>query len=201
MSGKVKILVAEPSVIVRNGILAILRQTDALHLEVAEVAEIENLRNSLSWQKPDILVINPASLGLFALQQIRKESPNPSMKCIALLSSFAEGAAMKQYDESISLYDSVDQILCKITRLINEPEEDKRHESLSLREKEVIVCVIQGMTNKQIADKLCLSAHTVITHRRNISAKLDIHSTAGLTIYAIVNKLVELDDIKDNEAP
>jgi regulator of cell morphogenesis and NO signaling len=52
------------------------------------------------------------------------------------------------------------------------------------------------MTNKQIADKLCLSAHTVITHRLNISAKLQIHSTAGLIIYAIVNKLVELDDVK-----
>ena len=76
------------------------------------------------------------------------------------------------------------------------PEEEKRHESLSAREKEVIVCVIKGMTNKQIADNLCLSTHTVITHRRNISAKLQIHSTAGLIIYAIVNKLVELDDIK-----
>jgi regulator of cell morphogenesis and NO signaling len=53
------------------------------------------------------------------------------------------------------------------------------------------------MTNKQIADELCLSTHTVITHRRNISAKLQIHSVAGLTIYAIVNKMVELDEVKN----
>ena len=53
------------------------------------------------------------------------------------------------------------------------------------------------MTNKAIADKLYLSIHTVITHRRNIARKLQIHSPAGLTIYAIVNKLVELSDIKD----
>ena len=52
------------------------------------------------------------------------------------------------------------------------------------------------MTNKEIADALYLSAHTVITHRRNIARKLQIHSPAGLTIYAIVNKLVELQDIK-----
>ena len=45
------------------------------------------------------------------------------------------------------------------------------------------------MTNKQIAERLCLSAHTVITHRRNIAGKLQIHSPAGLTIYAIVNKV------------
>ena len=54
------------------------------------------------------------------------------------------------------------------------------------------------VTNKAIADQLYLSIHTVITHRRNIARKLQIHSPAGLTIYAIVNKLVELQDIKDN---
>ena len=70
-------------------------------------------------------------------------------------------------------------------------------EPLSTREKEIIVCVVKGMTNKQIADSLCISAHTVITHRRNIAAKLQIHSAAGLTIYAIVNKLVELSEIKE----
>lgn len=70
-------------------------------------------------------------------------------------------------------------------------------EPLSAREREIIVCVVKGLTNKQIADALCISTHTVITHRRNIAAKLQIHSAAGLTIYAIVNKLVELSEIKD----
>ena len=73
-------------------------------------------------------------------------------------------------------------------------------EPLSVREKEIIVCVVKGMTNKQIADALCISAHTVITHRRNIAGKLQIHSPAGLTIYAIVNKLVELDEIGETVA-
>lgn len=73
--------------------------------------------------------------------------------------------------------------------------ENRRQEALSAREKEIIVCVVKGLTNKQIADELCISTHTVITHRRNIAAKLQIHSAAGLTIYAIVNKLVELSEI------
>ena len=64
------------------------------------------------------------------------------------------------------------------------------------REKEIITYVVKGLTNKEIADKLCLSVHTVITHRRNIARKLQIHSPAGLTIYAIVNKLVELKDVE-----
>jgi regulator of cell morphogenesis and NO signaling len=72
----------------------------------------------------------------------------------------------------------------------NEPE------ILSQREKEVLACIVKGMTNKETAETLYLSVHTVITHRRNIARKLQIHSPAGLTIYAIVNKLVELSDIK-----
>lgn len=78
-----------------------------------------------------------------------------------------------------------------------EPATDSaRPESLSTREKEIIVCIAKGMSNKEIADSLNLSVHTVTTHRRNLSAKLQIHSPAGLTIYAIVNKLIILRDIQ-----
>ena len=84
-----------------------------------------------------------------------------------------------------------------VERLAATGPRSAKPEPLSTREKEIIVCVVKGMTNKQIADALCISAHTVITHRRNIAAKLQIHSAAGLTIYAIVNKLVELSEIKD----
>lgn len=71
-------------------------------------------------------------------------------------------------------------------------------EMLSQREKEIIECVAKGMANKEIAETLCLSINTVTTHRRNISTKLGIHTPAGLAIYAIVNKLV---DIKDLQSP
>lgn len=84
-----------------------------------------------------------------------------------------------------------------VERLAADGVREEKPEPLSAREREIIVCVVKGMTNKQIADTLCISTHTVITHRRNIAAKLQIHSAAGLTIYAIVNKLVELSEIKD----
>lgn len=69
-------------------------------------------------------------------------------------------------------------------------------DTLSDREKEVIVCVVKGLSNKEIAEQLFISVNTVMTHRRNISRKLQIHSPAGLTIYAIVNGLINLDEIK-----
>ena len=69
-------------------------------------------------------------------------------------------------------------------------------ETLSERERDVIIAVVQGMQNKEIADHLCISINTVITHRRNIARKLQIHSAAGLTIYAIVNGLVDISSVK-----
>jgi len=69
-------------------------------------------------------------------------------------------------------------------------------DALSEREKDVIISVVQGMSNKEIADHLCISTNTVITHRRNIARKLQIHSPAGLTIYAIVNGLVDISAVK-----
>lgn len=78
-----------------------------------------------------------------------------------------------------------------------EPEADTSPaNTLSDREKEVITCVVKGMSNKEIAEHLYISVNTVMTHRRNISRKLQIHSAAGLTIYAIVNKLINLNEVK-----
>ena len=67
---------------------------------------------------------------------------------------------------------------------------------LTPRERDIIIGVVKGMTNKEIADELFISPNTVTTHRRNIVKKLDIHSASGLTVYAIMNKLVSLQDIE-----
>lgn len=87
-----------------------------------------------------------------------------------------------------------DDVSVKISNMISQQPDNK--ETLSEREKDVIVALVQGMTNKEIADHLCISINTVITHRRNIARKLQIHSAAGLTIYAIVNNLVDISNVK-----
>lgn len=81
----------------------------------------------------------------------------------------------------------------------NTPEEnrdDLPQSTLSDREKEIIAEVAKGLTNKEIADKLNISIHTVTTHRKNISRKTGINSISGITVYAIINKLVDLNDLK-----
>jgi tRNA U34 5-carboxymethylaminomethyl modifying enzyme MnmG/GidA len=86
------------------------------------------------------------------------------------------------------------QMADKIMRLENlsipENFDFDKVESLSSREIEVVKHVAQGLSNKEIADVMCLSTHTVMSHRKNIARKLDIHSTAGLTIYAVVNGII-----------
>lgn len=81
----------------------------------------------------------------------------------------------------------------KLSNMINRNLDS---ESLSDREKDVIVCLVQGMTNKEMADQLCISVNTVITHRKNIARKLQIHSPAGLTVYAIAKGLVDITTVK-----
>jgi DNA-binding NarL/FixJ family response regulator len=197
MSDTIKIVIIEPSMLIRSGMISVLHRLSTIQMDVFEITDIDQLRNTPKWKNSDIVIVNPSILGTFSLQQIKKESDNNDLKCIALQNSLFDSSILKAYDEVISIYDSAEQISEKLTRMIIEPESERRHESLTLREKEIVICVIKGMTNKQIAEKLYLSAHTVISHRRNIATKLQIHSTAGLTIYAIVNKLVELDEIKD----
>ena len=81
------------------------------------------------------------------------------------------------------------------------PQTHRRHqmpetEELSERERDVLIQVVRGLSNKEIADVLCISMHTVVSHRKHITRKLNIHSTAGLTVYAIVNKLVDLNSLE-----
>ena len=87
-----------------------------------------------------------------------------------------------------------DDVSKNISQMVFKGGQDS--DALSDRELDVIIGVVQGLQNKEIADHLCISVNTVITHRRNIARKLQIHSPAGLTIYAIVNGLVDISSVK-----
>ena len=146
-----------------------------------------------------MLIINPSLPGCNTSQLLKEETGCTEMKWLALVYAVADLALLQPYDDQINIYGSPDEIRHKLERLHTPPPEDVENEeqqTLSTREKEIVVCVVKGMTNREIADRLFLSTHTVVTHRRNIARKLQIHSASGLTVYAIVNKLVELNDIK-----
>ena len=194
----IRIAVAESSVIIRSGLTLALKRLPNLKIQPIEILSLDALNDCLRTQYPDILVVNPTFGDYFDVARFKEETAGKGIRVVALASSFIDASLLSKYDEAISIFDDMETLSGKITRLQNIVEEEEEgQESLSQREKEIVICVVKGMTNKEIAEKLYLSIHTVITHRRNISRKLQIHSAAGLTIYAIVNKLVELSDVKD----
>jgi len=194
------IAIAEPSVIIRSGITVVLKRIPGFRIQPVEISSIDTLNNYLGLHKPDILIINPAFWGHFDIASLKEETSNPKLKTLALLYSSIDVSLLRNYDDTISIFETVEQMKEKLEKLYESPSGENSDEinTLSVREKEIITCVVKGFTNKEIAGELFLSTHTVITHRRNIARKLEIHSTAGLTIYAIVNKLVELEEIKKN---
>lgn len=201
MSTNIKIAIAEPSAIIRCGLITILKRLPGLHIQLTEISTAEHLVDSLRMHRPEVLIINPSLPGYFGIQHLKEECGCPDMKCLAIACMVADHSMLRFYDDLLNIYDSPDELKHKLERLnaeetSSEPEEEEEQQTLSSREKEIVVCVVKGMTNREIADRLYLSTHTVITHRRNIARKLQVHSASGLTVYAIVNKLVELNDIK-----
>ncbi len=196
----IRVAIAESSVIVRGGLTAAFKRLSAIKIQPIEVLSKEALQDCLRMQLPDMLVVNPTFGDYFDVARFKEEMGDRKIRLIALVTSFVDQSLLSKYDEAISIFDDLDTLSRKLSGLLEVEDEEEvvdGQDVLSQREKEIVVCVVKGMTNKEIAESLYLSIHTVITHRRNISKKLQIHSSAGLTIYAIVNKLITISEVKD----
>lgn len=104
---------------------------------------------------------------------------------------------------SIHLMEEKETLIRKIRDLLNRQGDryvENHSMELSPRETTIVRLVSMGLTNRQIAEKLFLSAHTVMTHRKNISSKLGIKSVSGLTIYAIVNNIITIEEVTSKPA-
>ena len=163
-----KIVIAETSVIIRSGLTAVLKRIPNLNAHPIEVSSPESLQNYIHMHPADIIIINPTFGGWFDLPAFKAEHGKSGIKYIAMVCSVIDNNILKEYDENFAMCDDVDVIASKINHLLHteeEEEKDSEQETLSQREKEIITCVVKGMTNKAIADKLYLSIHTVITHQ------------------------------------
>jgi DNA-binding NarL/FixJ family response regulator len=197
MNLKIKVLIFEKSYLIRQGLISVL---ESLHkCELAEdYSDVVQFQSSIKMLQPRIIIINTDLL---------KEIPAKTVKSLKKEYEFILlGLNLISHDFQ---YDFIDEIIDyendkqQIVKTLNyfvdiiakEKGIRKPDNQLSEREKDIVVFAAKGMTNKEIANKLFLSIHTVITHRKNISRKLGIKSVAGLTVYAILNRLIDMRDL------
>lgn len=192
--GHLSLTICHASPIVTAGLIRILSQIRDLSLSVTAI-NMDSLSSHLTTTPTDVLLLDPLSIGpdpsaLIPDRSISK--PQLIGVCTGLLPS----AITRAYDAVVSVYDPIDSFNELLIRLsADTSKESDTVIELSPREKDVVVGVVKGLSNKEIASEMNVSTNTVMTHRRNIASKLQIHSVAGLTIYAIVSKLVKLEDL------
>ena len=190
---KYNIVLIEPSEIVATGIAAIINSNP--QFAVVQTLSSPSYYNTGNGNV-DAVIINPTVVDYNDRLDIRSSIGIGTTAIVALAHSNHEESVLRQYDECIGIYDNAARIIQKLKNAIDENSKNPKNDlnELSSREKDILAAVAMGKTNKEIADEFNISIYTVISHRRNISQKLGINSIPGLTVYAIMNKLVDISD-------
>ena len=189
----------EPSPIISEGLLSILsKSTQNFHLVQAttfEEAELVLLKT-----KAELLIINPTMVQNNPRSFNAIKSQYKQVKWVGLQYCYYDPKSLAIFDAMVTISDSPDTIVATLHKITAEEyiqEQSSSQDILSERETDVLKLLAKGLTNKEIADKLNISTNTVITHRKNISQKTGIKSVSGLTIFAVVQQIVSIDDFKE----
>ena len=198
MKSDKKIIIVEPSPIVSAGLASYFDDMKQVSI-VSQLDRIDRLEEKLAAYNPDILIINPLLIAYDTNEHFLKICRDFSNVIpVALVTSYVDTGILKQFKDVIEINDSKQKVVTKIFNLFsdNKLTQDKPESvELSNRETDVLVALVKGLTNKEISDKLYISVHTVITHRKNIVRKTGIKSVSGLTVYALLNNLVDESEI------
>jgi DNA-binding NarL/FixJ family response regulator len=192
-----RIIICEASEIITAGLYDFL-QSMAGYDVVARIDNPEQLDEKILTCDANFVIINPILLGhadrdLPSL--LVKEHPHLSI--VALVTTYIEPSMLKPYDGVIEINDSKQKVINKMGQIVKSSDKTEKNDDveLSKREIDVLVAVAKGMMNKEIADKMNLSIHTVISHRKNITRKTGIKSVSGLTVYALLNNLIDETEV------
>ena len=184
------------SQIIYEGVYAILSQSD-IGCIICKVDSLDDLEEILPSRRVDLLIVNPLLLvnREKEIKRIRKNHTDFSIVEIHL--GIVDNQSLALLDSSFTLFDTAEQILSRLekTGTGNESKLPTNDDNLTERELDVLTQLVHGHSNKEIADSLNISIHTVMTHRKNIAAKTGIRSQSGLTIYAISKKIVQIEDV------
>lgn len=192
--GRRHVVIVETSAVIREGLTRILsdvfRQMEVVHL--SSFKEIESYGDK---RDVALLIVNPVLLAGCFNSAIHTLETFRFAKTIGLITTCSDREQIGFFDDVLYINDDRDT-LCRIVKnnLSSGPNNTSFGKKLSNRELDVLKLLIKGHSNKQIADELFISVHTVITHRKNIIQKLGIKSTAGLAIYGVIHNIIDIDD-------
>lgn len=191
-----RVIICEASEIIVNGLAEIIDGMAQFDV-VMRLDSPERLSERILSTDGNLLIINPLLLGYQNrnfLAQLGKEHPNVTL--IALVTSYIDHAMLTPYSGVIEINDTRAKIISKMNEFAqSETTKSTDDVELSKRETDVLVAVAKGMMNKEIADQMNISIHTVISHRKNITRKTGIKSISGLTVYALLNNLISEDEL------
>ena len=191
-----RVIMCEASEIIARGLAEIIDSMAQFDV-VSRLDNPEHLSEKITASDANVLIIDPMLLGFHGkdfLAQIGKEHPN--VVVIALVYSCLDHSMLTPYHGVIEINDTRSKIISKMNEFAkNETTKNADDVELSKRETDVLVAVAKGMMNKEIADQMNISIHTVISHRKNITRKTGIKSVSGLTVYALLNNLIDEKDL------
>ena len=194
-----RVLILEPSVIIAEGLKHVV--DDLAGFDVCGmITELEGgLEATLETYDTDIIIADPAIADIRSRSGLHETIKNlTGVPVLAILTSATDAGFTQDYEGQIYLSDKTAEVEQKISAAVsvNANETRGEGEELSAREKEILVCVAKGMLNKEIADHYNISIYTVITHRKNITRKTGIKTVAGLTVYALLNNLIDMNSME-----
>jgi DNA-binding NarL/FixJ family response regulator len=208
MADKISVLLVDDHALVRRGFRRILEDEEDIVVngEASDGEEAVRLAHALH---PNVIVMDCALPGMNGLAATRKILEHNPKALILMLSMHSEDTWVRQSLEAgargYMLKNALDQELVDAIRRIAAGEEvldpqiarrtnlkGERETGLTVRELEILQLIVAGLSNKEIASHLNLSANTVAVHRANIMDALGIHKTAELVVYAIRNGLVNI---------
>lgn len=197
MKRSTHIAIAEPSDILYEGLSSLLYHSNNEYI-ISRLFSIDDIDSVLTNKRTELLLVNPIFIfnNEKELKKLRKNFQHLLIGCVNM--SIVNNYTLSLYDFTLNIYDSSDHILSMVKRQLTQKQatDDSTNddETLSDRETEVLLQIIKGFTNKEIAEILYISVHTVISHRKNIMLKTGIRSQAGLALYAVSKSLISLDD-------
>lgn len=189
--------IVEPSPIVAEGLASLLASCD--DMEVVSVSR--SLRSWVEYgamRKADVVVVGSQLLCALT-QPLRVAVEELQGVTVVLLSTtVCDEEVLRWVDGVVNIYDDGQTLARKLRAALDKDATNQYSDShdLSERERDVLILVAKGMANKEIADRLNISIHTVMSHRKNITHKTGIKSVAGLTVYALLNNLLDQSDVE-----